>query len=311
MHSAMLRTLHTALYPVWSYMQGIRFGSPNVFSVRDSLVEKLMNTDIDNVHGEDIRLPLPCIYVSMPFGEKTLLMRNEDTGMHEVSLVSIAEGEREGERALFCVFYGEPRADGSSTTDDHVYSFSFGLPPDGSLRQLLDRRAAEDAQRLRDDGIEITVQRDMLRFYDESFDFEDALALLRRFVINFCLYLSSPGADIEPTKSGQGQWESVREEPQQRRTSVRVSHGKKRRSSKKRAEGSADLIYTTWDVGRNVTRLQRTLSATDILVRGHFRRQAHGAGRLLRKVIWIEPHIRLATGEEPQGHEYKVEPNRG
>lgn len=44
-------------------------------------------------------------------------------------------------------------------------------------------------------------------------------------------------------------------------------------------------------------------SAYSTVVRGHFRDQAHGPGRTLRKRIWIEPHIR---GSDPIGisHNY-------
>jgi hypothetical protein len=45
---------------------------------------------------------------------------------------------------------------------------------------------------------------------------------------------------------------------------------------------------------------------TDVVVRGHWRRQAHGPKFSLRKVIWIEPHVRLPTGVEPAGHDYQV-----
>jgi hypothetical protein len=304
-----ISAIHTTLYPIWTYMKASEVSAPNVFAVRDSLVEKLLNTDIDNVLPEDVRLPFPGFYVSLPFGEKLLMLRNHQTGMHEASFVGIAEGWVGEERGLFCTLWGEPRPDGSDAHDDHIYSFSFQLPKaatESSLRELLEANDEIQRAHMRDAGIPLLIKRDVARVYDQSFDFYDAISLLRRFVINFCLYLNSPNPDIEPAKSGQRTWgQIVAGESEQKRTKVRVS--KSRRTSKK---PSATTVYTIWDVGRNIEQLKRVSSATDILVRGHFRRQAHGVGRRLRKVIWIEPHIRLSTGEEVAGHEYDVEPNR-
>lgn len=307
--SVILSSVHSTLYPIWTYMKAAQLGQPNVFSVRDGLVEKLLNTDIDNVRPEDVHLPFPGIYVSFPVGEKLLLLRNRETGFHEVSLVGIAEGSSGGERGLFCTFWGEPQPGGRGTSDDHIYSFSFPLPAEqgsASLSALLEKGDIRQQEQMREAGLPLLIDKDMARFYDESFDFYDAVALMRRFVINFCLYLSSPNPDVEPTRGGQRRWGAPTgvEEPTKRRTKVRLS----RRTSKRKKKARA-ASYALWDVGRNVEKLRRRSSATDILVRGHFRRQAYGPERALRKVIWIEPHIRLPTGEEAPGHEYEVTEN--
>lgn len=307
-----LNAMHSTLFPIWTYMSAQQMGTPNVFAVRDSLVEKLLNTDIDNVRPEDVRLPFPGVYISMPFGEKLVTLRNQQTGHHEVSFIGVAEGTSpEGTRALFCTLWGEPKRDGTSPSDDHIYSFSFDLP-DGSaekLKAVIDKSDAEQRKELRERKIPILLERDMAHVYDESFDFFEAVNLMRRLVVNFCLYVSSPHPDIEPSKSGQPQWgQTVRGEGQAKRTKVRVS--RRRRASRKKKAPST--TYEVWDVGRNVEKLRRVSVATDILVRGHFRRQAYGEGRRLRRVIWIEPHIRLPSddGDVP-GHEYEVTSNAG
>lgn len=305
-----INAMHSTLFPIWTYMSAQQTGNPNVFAVRDSLVEKLLNTDIDNVRPEDVRLPFAGIYISMPFGEKLVTLRNQQTGHHEVSFIGVAEGQSEdGGRALFCTLWGEPKPDGTSPSDDHIYSFSFDLP-DGSsetLKAVIDKSDEEQREELRQRQVPILIERDMAHVYDESFDFFEAVNLMRRLVVNFCLYVSSPHPDIEPIKSGQSQWgTTVRGEGRPKRTKVRVS--RRRRSSRKKKVASA--TYEVWEVGRNVEKLRRVSVATDILVRGHFRRQAYGSGRKLRRVIWIEPHIRLPTddGEVP-GHEYEVTSN--
>lgn len=308
--SVIIAAVHTALYPIWTYMRAQQFGEPNVFSVRDSLIEKLLNTDIGDVLPSDVRLPFPGTYVSLPFGEQVFFLRNQHTGLHEASFVGIGEGSIRGERTLFCTFWGEPRADGQRTSDDHIYSLAFGLPDDAgssTLKALLSRSDVEERATLAEEGIPLLIEHDMVRVYGQSFDFFDAVNLLRRFVVNFCLYLNSPNPDIQPTRGGQSAWDVVAGEPRRSRTKVRVS--KKRRQSKRKQKVKA-APYAVWEVGRNVEKLRRVSSATDILVRGHFRRQAHGPGRTLRRVIWIEPHIRLPSdGGDAPGHEYDVTSN--
>lgn len=301
--------IHSTLYPIWMYMRASQMGDPSVFQVHDSLVEKLMNTDIGNVRPEDVRLPLPGIYLSLPHGAKILELRNAISGLHEVTMVGIGAGAYDGKRALFCVFWGEPRPDGNDVADDHVYSFRFPLIDGGpdKLKALFDEVDELDREQIASGKLGLAMEEDTLRFYDQSFDFIDGRALLRRFVINFCLYLSSPNLDIEPTKGGQKSWDEYIAAPgAPKRTKVRV---KGRRSSKKKDKVRAPK-FDVWEVGRNVERLKRRSVATDVLVRGHFRNQAHGPGRTLRKVIWIEPFIRMPTGPDVSpGHEYEVDPN--
>jgi hypothetical protein len=299
--------VHSALYPVWLYMRASQMSDPSVLNVKDSLVEKLMNTDIGaNVSGADIRLPFPGIYVSMPFGEELVQIRNSKTGLHEITLMGIAEGRADNEREFFCIFWGEPRPDGREPGDDHVYSFRFSV--EGSGQSLSDEFKTVDtahSEQLRTGAVKLVFQKDMVRFYDQPFDFIEGRNLLRRLVVNLCLYLNSPNPDITPTKSNQGNWSSV-VQGSPKRTRVRVS--KKRRSSKK---DKVQLSrYEIWNVGDNIKKLERKSSATDVLVRGHFRNQPYGKARSLRRVIWIEPFIRLPSGpDRSPGHEYDIESN--
>ena len=298
---AVTGSILATLYPLWDYMKASTLSDPNVFSVNDSLIEKLMNTDVGNVVPDDVRLPFPGIYISIPHGSKILESRNQLTGFHEISLIGIGEGLSKGKRAMFVVMWGEPHSHGSSPGDDHVYSFEFSLPDGGSrsLTELFEADASEARIGLETENRR--PERDVLRFYGESFDLFDAAALLRRLVINFCLYLNSPNPDIEPTRSGQGKWGET-ELTRPKRTKVRVS---KKRSGKPKMGRAKE-----WDVGRNVAKLVRRSMTTDILVRGHFRNQPFGVGRAKRRVIWIEPHIRLPTDpDHSHGHEYDVKPN--
>lgn len=304
--------VHVSLYPIWTYLRASELSQPNVFEVRDNLVEKLLNTDIDNVRPRDVHLPFPGFYLSLAASDTPpLFLRNALTGFHEVSFIGIGEGRADGDRLLYCTFWGEPRPDGTGTHDDHVYSFSFPLPELGgseSLAKIMEQADLHERARL--DALKTDIVggvQDHARICGESFDFFATVGMLRRLVINFALYLSSPNPDIEPTRPQQPAWGSPTSasEAGPQRSTVRVRRSS-RKGGKKKEKPTAQR-YELWDVGRTVERLRRRTSATDILVRGHFRNQAHGAGRTLRRIIWIEPHVRLRTDtDEPMGHEYRI-----
>jgi hypothetical protein len=274
------------------YMSARRFGAPSVFELRDSLAEKLILTDADSVRPRDVRPPLPGFYIQMPPG--ALEMWNSVTGWHKVSLVGVAEGRandgpREG-RLLLSLFWGEPNEKSTSATDDNAQVNFVSLPEgfDGSIEEY---EATID-----DDGMDSRRERrPFVRWQGVEFAYEDGYKLLRKFVVNFCLYLSSPNPDIQPT-GGRQTWPEVVEKAEHAR----------RAGSGARRQVTIGKNFSLWDVGRQVTRIQRTLTKDDILVRGHFRQQAHGPGRALRKVIWIEPFVRRPTGGDVEGHDYAV-----
>ena len=278
----------TALY---IYMAARRFGAPSVFELRDSLAEKLILTDADKIKPSDVQLPLPGFYIQMPPG--ALEMWNEATGWHKVTFVGIAEGYsnesiRPG-RVLMSVFWGEPNERSTSATDDNAQVSFISVPEeyDGSIEQY--------EATLRDQE-HITNRQSFVRWNGTEFSFDDGHKLLRKFVVNFCLYLSSPNPDIQPT-GGKQTWKDVVDKAEDARKAGPYA----------KRPVTVGKNFSLWDVGRRVNRLQRTMTATDILVRGHWRRQVHGPRWSLRQVIWIEPFVRRPTGGDVEGHEYAVE----
>jgi len=285
------------LTALFIYMSARRFGAPSVFDLREGLADKLILTDADDIKPRDIQPPLPGFYVQMPPG--ALEMWNVDTGWHKVSFVGIGEGRaRFGVRAgrvLMSIFWGEPNERSKAPTDDNAQVSFLSLPEEyeGSVEEY-EASLAEGE----DEGVIVgrgTTKRPFVRWQGTEFSYEDGHRVLRKFVMNFCLYLSSPNPDIQPTGSKQS-WREVVEKAESARQAG--PHAKRQVTIGKN--------FAIWDVGRNVRHLH-AMTATDILVRGHWRRQPHGPRWSLRKVIWVEPHIRLATGGETEGHEYAVE----
>lgn len=281
------------LAALYIYLSARRFGAPNVFELREGLAEKLLLTEADQIRPRDVHLPFPGFYLQMPPG--SLELRHVNSGWHKASFIGIAEGSavdgpRQG-RLLISLFFCEPNERSTSPGDDNAQVSFVSLPEEweGTVEEF-----------------ELTVRDDMpsrekfsfVRWQGQGMSFEDGHRFLRKLLLNFCLYLSSPHPDISPTTSKRSWGDTVDAVEGARRSTVHV-----------RRQVVPGKNFAIWDVGRNTTRLTRTLSATDILVRGHWRRQVHGPGRGLRKVIWIEPFIRRETGEDVQGHDYKVERN--
>lgn len=275
------------------YMSARRFGTPSVFELRDNLAEKLVLTDVDAIKPSDVQLPLPGFYIQMPPG--ALELWNDQTGWHQASFVGVAEslvegGPRRG-RTLDTLFWCEPNARSTSATDDNAQVSFISLPEDyeGSLEDYEASIKETVLDRVR-------VKRPFVKWQGRELGFEDGFKLLRKFVVNFCLYLSSPNPDIQPT-GGKQTWKEVVDKAEDAR-----KHG-----PRARRQVTIGKNFSLWDVGRRTEKLQRMLTATDILVRGHWRPQAHGPRWSLRKIIWIEPFVRRPTGADAAGHEYRVE----
>lgn len=286
-----LASIQLPLTVLYIYMAARRFGAPSVFELRDTLAEKLLLTDADKIRPDDVQPPLPGFYIQMPPG--AMEMWNNVTGWHKVSFVGVAEGLAKEEiragRILYSVFWGEPNENSTSPSDDNAQT-SFVSLPDG-----YDGSVEEHEKTIRDVRQKGENRQPFVRWNGTEFSFEEGHKLLRKFVINFCLYLSSPNPDIEPTGSRQT-WKDV----------IDKAEGARKTGPHARRQVTIGKNFSLWDVGRRVNRIQRTMTATDVLVRGHWTRQAHGPRWSLRKVIWIEPFVRLRTGGEVEGHEYAV-----
>ena len=77
----------------------------------------------------------------------------------------------------------------------------------------------------------------------------------------------------------------------------------------RRAEkAERELHYSHWNkvryIGSPVDRAEARIAGSPAAhwVRGHFRKQAHGKGRLERKIIWIKPHLSGGSAEDVAQH---------
>lgn len=291
--------------------------SPSWFSLSEALALRLLTTEIKGVHADDVRLPFGAFYVELPPG--LLWWDHVDTGRHEVRALSIVEGdaprvsgkadtEKNPGRRLLVMCYCEPNANSVDPADDNLAYFTIPLySKELTLTEMFDSDRAvvevnSTERMLRDDnkvngkfgGMELTNMQ--LR------------NLVRQFVVNVLLYLNTPNADVVHASA-----DKVRRLKKMKAKGKKARQRQKDQIAKVRAERN-------WLVGSRVT-IDRDLKKAvaegkkgtggklrfKSLVRGHWRNQAHGPGRTLRKMIWIEPHVRGGELDGPLlGHSYDV-----
>jgi hypothetical protein len=114
---------------------------------------------------------------------------------------------------------------------------------------------------------------------------ERAALLVGRLIINLCLMLSNP-EDVKAKGEGHEYWKK-RSEPHRRRQS----------SGQPRVRLFQLTTTVEHDFRPQVQAFARGERKSSVLfsqhiVSGHFKRQAHGPNRSLRKVIWVQPYPR-------------------
>jgi hypothetical protein len=293
--------------------------SPSWFSISEGLALRLLTTEITNVHATDVRVPFSGFLIEMPPG--LLFWDNEVSGRHEVRAVCVAEGFAEADsptvkadikahpgRRLLVTVFCEARRDGGGPSDDNVAYFTIPLfSEDLTVTDMI----AADQERVRD----VTPPAWLAKEEDIAGQFGgielthwQLRDLFRQFVINTLLYINSPNADLV------------------HKHAEKVAKLKKKAKTKKLRKVEKARITRMegerhWLVGSRV-KIDPTLKRAVLdgvkgkgsqlrfksLVRGHWRNQAYGPGRTLRRLIWIEPHVRGGDLEgEVLGHQYDIQ----
>jgi hypothetical protein len=300
----------------WSNLKTLSHSdTPNWFRLSEGLTHQLMVTELRDVQAVDVQLPHPGFYIELP--PKLLYWDNRLTGRHEARVVAVAEGcptrsamskrqpswisEKVYGRRLLIVVYCEPNENSKHSGDDNVAYFTLPLQVDEATVEDLyeiDRRSWADK------SLEWVRQEGATKgsFGGREMTLRELRELTRSFVVNVLLYLSSDGAEVEHIHAKR----------------IKKLHGKKRKSQKKQIADLQDdrtyLVGSTIRVNPDIKKYidsQRRGAKFELkhrtLVRGHWRNQAHGAKRLLRKRIWIKPFVKKKDlSERVLGHNYEV-----
>lgn len=288
----------------------------NWFRVSEGLVWKLLATDLKGALVADLQLPMPAFYLELPPG--VFFLEDKATGWHETRAMSVVTGaiteqtirlakkagdytantELMGDRIVIEA-YGEPNQNSKAAFDDTWIFKSYNISDkNADMEQVLERASEKER------AYEQHLNRG--RIGNREVDGWELREVMLRFVLNLCIYLGSDEARVEHAHAGE----------------IKRLHGDKKFKNlrahiqQKIRDLQSDKLF---DIGSNVTispemrdLVRNEGSGTHslsyrTLVRGHWRNQAHGPGRTLRKRRWIEPHVRgneLPT--QVVGHNYNV-----
>lgn len=284
------------------------------FTIRDSLLEKLVQTDIGrNVPLEYLRLPYDNIYLELGTDrtDRGLYIHDDRTGKHILEGAYLTESSRhyidmanlslgnelslykhlgikptDPMRVLYICFVGSPVGKGGGIDNDTYASFSIYLPENYkySLEYLLKKH---------------------IEFYTEKENFEGAFAPLGKktetipeenlvlfgnsfnAIVASLLFLNSREPIFEETKEyTEAMAAANRKSPSKRRKYVESAMVKVNRTfvgdkSPSTSEGSTENE-------------KRTISSH--WRRGHYRTQRFGESNLKTKLIWIKPTIVTGGG---------------
>lgn len=272
-----------------------------IMQICKGLAEKLFLTDIDALTCGDLRLPFPTTVLHVP--PYMISLEAVGTGWHGMDTVYVSEGSAKGIRVVALYFVGRENKNSRYSGDDASYYFNMTMPEDSKpimsvAKNVLERGSAH-------------VQKGASRLMRGQGGQMGGEMVLRaiRFVTNLLVYINTTG-DYERAPLPQ-RWHKLREKE---RT---LTGRKKRNAQRKRLE--IERVHRPYLVGAKISidpNLSKIAKAhgqgnsqspsVASYVRGHWRQQAHGPGRTLRKPLWIEPHWRNLKAEKGPERKYDV-----
>lgn len=257
------------------------------FLEEDDLHFLLDKSDLGEVPTSMLRLPFPAIYISLSREQDKHFIFNSETGKHKVCGVYLYEHEPEIGVHQFH-YAGE---------EFKITSFA----PEDTIRQIsvvVVALANENSKHEHDDAfqyVELSVRED--ETFEQAFEREGKYGSGDKFgenrgpctevmkhVFKFLLYLNT---------RDMSEFESFGEHSELAKK-LSKSKGKRRDQLKKRLARASDVIYVKHTDGSgevSSSRIHQGQSKSAHYRRGHFKSVAHGKGRLLRKIVWIEPTI--------------------
>jgi hypothetical protein len=257
-------------HAAWYELSGKR-----TYEVSPGLAVKLGATELRGLKTDDLRLPYESLYLVIP-PEAGLTVFNEETGEHPADGAYITEEKRADGRVWQIMVTSLSKVE-ENPYDDALHFFRVHLP-EGML--------LEDA-----------IKHTMRIFEEEGaaklnhFKLLERWPVFFRWVMNAMIYATWPDAereDVMLNKEARQLWERLQKVPKGSPKRERLREEFKQLDPKRR-------IY----LGRGVRpELDEHESAKGrplevrVRVQGHWKKQAHGEGRALRKTIWVQPYWR-------------------
>lgn len=272
-----------------------------VYRVTDALSEKLVHTELRGLLCTDLRLPFENVYLQVPENAR-LRVYNSDSGWHRCVGIYITEDKgAQGEGfKKFLESQGRPIRREYSGRD---WRFMAVGEARGFLQSELGGFAHDDALSYFrvplpetftvDEAVEATTQ--YMKDVGDRTDWvnmEDEWHRIFRWAMNAMLYATwtEPGEAWMANKDARQLWNRIQKTDKKSKKRSNLSRKFQKLDPQKRILLGKNVV-----VDRGITkslsesREQGSSMVVRTRVSGHWRRQAHGTGRKLRKLIWIEP----------------------
>jgi hypothetical protein len=267
---------------------------PAWFSLPESLVFELINTDLGDVRSEDVELPFDGFGVLIPQG--LIELYHPLSGWHRLSTLCVSSGviRREFDvvgcmkgikntKTIVMHFRAEPRMDGSGPGDDKYEAFKFFCVPGRRLIELSSELNSELVGVASEEKIAIVPHENFqkTRVLGDEVHGVASYKALANLSLNIVMYLQASRAGRDGAT-----WTKT----QDRATGNPVfEHKGFRPIVVGSSNGSADGAGGT---SRKLTH--------ESFTRGHWRRQPYGPGRAKVRPQWIRPYLRgIGLGPEP------------
>lgn len=262
------------------------------YQVADGLSEKLGATELRGLISDDIHLPYPCILLEAPRCPEFKVW-NDETGWHPFESVNLLadshhfdealtgrEFKREEEADILkegrCIhaFFSGASMDPNDPLNDATIHTCLHMTPGMKMEDVI-----RDAE---------ATHRGKLGAYWEE---------LLNWILNVLVYATWPDAErdhIYVDPEFKKLWDRAQKFPKKSKKKKRLLERSRQLDSNRIfVLGKSVLLdrrrgTESNDSGEKVARKMEIR----VRVAGHWRRQAHGAGRKERKLIWIEPFWR-------------------
>jgi hypothetical protein len=273
-----------------------------IFDLSDNLVEMLNHTDVRGITLTDWQSPYDCFFVrfgkqedlSAPFGDD---MREYIDGAFIAVTPASSDPDNSSKRIKIGFTTVKSNGEGSLIHGHYVdlTPQEAMLPIDQAMDEAHKRRVLEiSSQKDPENMIGLTEAR--VESIDEHFDL---LKKASKLLVNAIFYIEtigdnkklSPGRDTPPVLHSE--WHNK-------------PMASRRKVTQKLTKNGYGLVYLVGREFDGAPSPSGSGTKKTHWVRGHFRQQPHGKGRLLRKVLWIKPHVSGTKGDisEADGHIY-------
>jgi hypothetical protein len=259
---------------LWSYLCHQTAGE-RVYEVSNGLADLLARTELRGVHGSDLRLPYPSVYIGLPASANLKDTEGDFVQGFFVTQSVPADTDAPG-KSWWILTVAAPANDAQAQT---CFFFNIDLLDDEPVEEALDRKLKSVAAY--PTGVRSAFSDGLGPSWKDQF----------RWVMNVVLYATHhPDAELteyeanraytllkaraEKAPKGSEKRRRLYEELRNLRPSRRILLGKSVQSETEASVGEPRPLRV------------RTLVA------GHWRNQPHGTNRALRKLIWIRPFWR-------------------